>query len=135
MMPINLAEIGSPQIIRRIGGNPEVKKHLEDLGFHVGGEVTVVNVFSGNLIIKVKDSRVALNRELAGKIMICKEVFRYDNMAWRKPWNDRSSSDSCRDRHNDHCEHDKTQEEGKPFFLRMRLQPLLHVRNMPAFPY
>ena len=70
MMPIKLAERGSPQIIKHIGGNPEVKKHLEDLGFHVGGEVTVVNVFSGNLIIKVKDSRVALSSELAGKIMI-----------------------------------------------------------------
>ena len=70
MMPINLAEKGSPQIIRHIGGNPEVKKHLEDLGFHVGGEVSVVNVFDGNLIIKVKDSRVALSSELAGKIMI-----------------------------------------------------------------
>ena len=70
MMPLNLAEKGSPQIIRRIGGSPEVKKHLEDLGFNVGGEVTVINVFGGNLIIKVKDSRVALSRELAGKIMI-----------------------------------------------------------------
>ena len=70
MMPINLAERGSPQIIRHIGGKPEVKKHLEDLGFNVGGEVTVVNVFSGNLIVKVKDSRVALSSELAGKIMI-----------------------------------------------------------------
>ena len=70
MMPLNLAERGSPQIIKRISGKPEVKQHLEDLGFHVGGEVTVVNVLSGNLIIKVKDSRVALSRELAGKIMI-----------------------------------------------------------------
>ena len=70
MMPLNLAEKGSPQIIRRIGGSPEVKKHLEDLGFNVGGEVTVINVFGGNLIIKVKDSRVALSSELAGKIFI-----------------------------------------------------------------
>ena len=70
MMPLNLAERGSPQIIKRISGKPEVKQHLEDLGFHVGGEVTVVNVLSGNLIIKVKDSRVALSSELAGKIMI-----------------------------------------------------------------
>ena len=70
MMPINLAERGSPQIIRRVGGNPEVKKHLEDLGFHVGGEVTVVNALGGNLIIQVKDSRVALDSGLAEKIMI-----------------------------------------------------------------
>ena len=47
-----------------------MKKHLEDLGFNVGGEVTVVNDFNGNLIIKVKDSRVALSNELAGKIYI-----------------------------------------------------------------
>ena len=70
MMPLNLAERGSPQIIKRISGKPEVKQHLEDLGFHVGGEVTVVNVLSGNLIIKVKDSRVALSSELAGRIMV-----------------------------------------------------------------
>ena len=70
MMPITLAERGSPQIIRHIGGNPEVKKHLEDLGFHVGGEVTVISALSGNLIIKVKDSRVALSSALAGKISV-----------------------------------------------------------------
>ncbi len=70
MMPISLAERGSPQIIRRISGKPEVKKHLEDLGFNVGGEVTVVNAFDGNLIVKVKESRVALSSELAGRIMI-----------------------------------------------------------------
>ena len=70
MMPLNLAERGTPQIIRHIGGAPEVKKHLEDLGFNVGGEVTVVSVLNGNLIIKVKDSRIALNSELAKKIMV-----------------------------------------------------------------
>ena len=70
MMPLNLAEKGSPQIIKRIGGSPEIKKHLEDLGFNVGGEVTVVNALGGNLIIKVKDSRIALNADLARKIMV-----------------------------------------------------------------
>ena len=70
MMPLNLAEIGEPQIIRRISGSPEVKQHLEDLGFNVGSEVTVVSVLSGNLIIKVKESRIALSSELARKIMI-----------------------------------------------------------------
>ena len=70
MMPLNLAERDEPQIIKHIGGNPEVKQHLEDLGFHIGGEVTIVNVFDGNLIIKVKDSRIALSSELAKKIMI-----------------------------------------------------------------
>jgi len=70
MMPINLAKTGEPQIIKRIGGNPEVKKHLEDLGFHVGGEVQVVSALNGNLILKVKESRVAVNDELARKIMV-----------------------------------------------------------------
>ena len=70
MMPLNLVEVGEPQIIRRISGNSEVKQHLEDLGFNVGGEVTVVSVFSGNLIIKVKDSRIALSDELARKILV-----------------------------------------------------------------
>jgi len=70
MMPLSLAEIGEPQIIRKIGGSPEVKKHLEDLGFNVGGQVSVVSSLGGNLIVKVKESRVAVSDELARKIMI-----------------------------------------------------------------
>ena len=70
MMPLSFAEIGQPQIIKRIGGNPETKKHLEDLGFHVGGEIKVINTIAGNLIVNVKECRVAVNRELANKIMI-----------------------------------------------------------------
>ena len=70
MMPLSFAEIGASQIIKRIGGSPEVKKHLEDLGFHVGGEISVVNTLGGNLIVNVKDSRVAVSKELANKIMI-----------------------------------------------------------------
>ena len=70
MMPLSFADIGSPQIIKRIGGSPEVKKHLEDLGFHIGGEISVVNTISGNLIVNVKECRVAVSRELANKIMI-----------------------------------------------------------------
>ena len=70
MMPLSFAEIGQPQIIKRIGGNPETKKHLEDLGFHVGGEIKVSNTIDGNLIVNVKECRVAVNRELANKIMI-----------------------------------------------------------------
>ena len=70
MMPLSFAEIGQPQIIKRIGGNPETKKHLEDLGFHVGGEISVINSIDGNLIVNVKECRVAVNRELANKIMI-----------------------------------------------------------------
>ena len=70
MMPLSFAEIGQPQIIKRIGGNPETKKHLEDLGFHVGGEICVINTIDGNLIVNVKECRVAVSRELANKIMI-----------------------------------------------------------------
>ena len=70
MMPLSFADIGSPQIIKRIGGSPEVKKHLDALGFHIGGEISVVNTISGNLIVNVKECRVAVSRELANKIMI-----------------------------------------------------------------
>ncbi len=70
MMPLVYAEAGTPQIIKRIGGNQEVKKHLEDLGFNVGGEVSVVSTLGGNLIVKVKESRIAVSSELAKKIMI-----------------------------------------------------------------
>ena len=70
MMPLIYAEKGQTQIIRRIGGSPEVKKHLEDLGFNVGGEVSVINSLGENLIVKVKESRVAVSEELARKIMV-----------------------------------------------------------------
>ena len=70
MMPLNLANVGETQIIRKIGGNPEVKKYLENLGFTVGGEISIVNSLGGNLIVKVKESRVAVSDELARKIMI-----------------------------------------------------------------
>ena len=70
MMPLNLAETGQPQIIRRIGGSPEIKKHLEDLGFNVGSEVSIVSTLGGNLIVKVRESRVAVSSELARRIMV-----------------------------------------------------------------
>jgi ferrous iron transport protein A len=70
MMPLLLAGVGEDNIIRKVGGNQETKKHLEDLGFVVGGTVTVVSEINGNLIVKVKDSRVAISREMTGKIMI-----------------------------------------------------------------
>ena len=69
-MPLIYAEMGQPQIIRKIGGSPEVKKHLEDLGFNVGGEISVMNSLGENLIVKVKESRVAVSDELARKIMV-----------------------------------------------------------------
>ena len=70
MMPLVYAEKGEPLIIKKIGGNPEVKKHLEDLGFHMGGEASVVNALGNNLIVKVKESRVAVSDELARKIFV-----------------------------------------------------------------
>ena len=70
MMPLNYAETGKPQIIRKIGGSPEVKKHLENLGFNVGGEVNIISTLGSNLIVKVKESRVAVSEELARKIMV-----------------------------------------------------------------
>ena len=69
-MPLVLAETGEPLIIKRIGGNPEVKQHLADLGFNVGGEVSVGSMLGGNLIVKVKESRIAVSEELAKKIMV-----------------------------------------------------------------
>ena len=70
MMPLILAATGETNTIRKVSGNPEVKKHLEDLGFVVGGEVTVVSAIGGNLIVNVKESRIAISREMAGKIMV-----------------------------------------------------------------
>ena len=70
MMPLIYADMGKPQIIRKIGGNPETKKHLEDLGFHAGGEITVVSSLGENLIVKVKESRVAVSDEMARKIFV-----------------------------------------------------------------
>lgn len=73
MMPLVYADIGQIQIIKKIGGSPEIKKHLEDMGFTVGGEISVVNSIGDNLIVKVKESRVAVSSELAKKIMIWEE--------------------------------------------------------------
>ena len=70
MMPLCYAEQDQPQIIKKIGGTPEVKQHLADMGFTVGGEVSVVSAIGDNLIVKVKESRVAVSDELARKIMI-----------------------------------------------------------------
>ena len=70
MMPLVFAPVGEENIIRKVGGNAEMRKHLEDLGFVAGGTVTVVNTIGGNLIVNVKESRVAISREMAGKIMV-----------------------------------------------------------------
>ena len=69
-MPLTYAVAGEENIIRKIGGTPEVKKHLADLGFVVGGTVTVVNTLGGNMIVNIKDSRVAIDKQMAQKIMV-----------------------------------------------------------------
>ena len=70
MMPLTLADIGTEQLIRKVGGSPEVRKHLENLGFVAGGSATVVSALGGNVIVKVKESRVAISEEMARKIMV-----------------------------------------------------------------
>ena len=69
-MPLVLANLGEENIIRRVGGKGEVKQHLADLGFVPGGKVTVVAEIGGNIIVNVKEVRVAVSREMASNIMI-----------------------------------------------------------------
>ena len=70
MMPLTLAVVGEENIIKKIGGKQEVKAHLENLGFVVGGAVTVINTIGGNVIVNVKESRIAISKEMPQKIMI-----------------------------------------------------------------
>ena len=70
MMPLTMARTGETNIIRKVTGRDEVRRHLAELGFVVGAAVTVVNEIAGNMILSVKDSRVALNRDMATRIMI-----------------------------------------------------------------
>ena len=69
-MPLTMAVCGEPNTIKRVGGKEETKKFLENLGFVAGSVVTVVSAASGNLIVNVKDSRVAIGREMANKILV-----------------------------------------------------------------
>ncbi|MBO6148832.1 MAG: ferrous iron transport protein A [Lachnospiraceae bacterium] len=69
-MPLTLAAEGEEVVVKKLNGLPEVKQHLEDMGFVPGGAVTVVSKNDGNLIVKVKESRLAVSKELAAKIMI-----------------------------------------------------------------
>ncbi|MGN0681825.1 MAG: ferrous iron transport protein A [Candidatus Fimisoma sp.] len=70
MMPLTLAEVGEENIIKKIGGRQEVRSHLENLGFIAGGAVTVINTIGGNVIVNVRESRIAISKEMAQKIMI-----------------------------------------------------------------
>ena len=70
MMPLSLAEPEKELTIKKLGGTPAIRQHLENLGFTVGETVTLVSALGGNVIVKVKESRVAIGREMAGKIMV-----------------------------------------------------------------
>ena len=70
MIPLSYASAGEEILIRKVGGSPEIRQHLENLGFVAGAPVTVIASVNGNLIVKVKESRVAINDELARRIMI-----------------------------------------------------------------
>lgn len=70
MIPLALANIGEENIIKKVGGSPEIRKHLENLGFVVGGNVTVITALAGNVIVNVKEARVAISEEMARKIMV-----------------------------------------------------------------
>ncbi|MGP1589720.1 ferrous iron transport protein A [Oribacterium sp. oral taxon 102] len=69
-MPLTLADTGIEQTIQRIGGSSEVRQHLSDMGFVPGGSVTVISTSAGNLIVKVKEARVAISKEMAAKIIV-----------------------------------------------------------------
>jgi len=70
LIPLSFANPGEENIIRKVGGSPEVRKHLENLGFIPGGSATVISSMNGNVIVRVKETRVAINDEMARKIMI-----------------------------------------------------------------
>ena len=70
MIPLIFSDSGEEQIIKKIGGSEEVRHHLANLGFTVGGTVTVINSLGGHVIVKVKESRIAINEEMARKIMV-----------------------------------------------------------------
>ena len=69
-MPLTMADTGKPLMIKKVGGNPETRKFLENLGFVAGGSVTIINEISGNVIVSVKEARVAVSKEMAMNIMV-----------------------------------------------------------------
>jgi ferrous iron transport protein A len=70
MMPLTFADIGEQNVIKRITGKPETKKHLEDMGFVVGSVICLVSKFNENVIVNVKDTRIAISAEMATKIYV-----------------------------------------------------------------
>lgn len=70
MVPLVYAFPGEENVIKKVGGNPDVKRHLENLGFTPGGTVTLVSAIGGNVIVKVKESRIALDEIMARKVFV-----------------------------------------------------------------
>ena len=70
MMPLTMANVGETNVIKKIGGKEETRRFLENLGFVVGGVVTVISEVGGNIIVNVKDSRVAIGKDMANKILV-----------------------------------------------------------------
>lgn len=70
MYPLTVAGVGEENIIKKVGGKPEVRQHLENLGFVVGATVRVISTIGGNVIVNVKESRIAVSQEMAQKIMV-----------------------------------------------------------------
>lgn len=70
MMPLSMVKEGEPNVIKKVGGKEETRRFLENLGFVVGGTVTVVSQIGGNLIVNIKDSRVAIGKDMANRIMV-----------------------------------------------------------------
>lgn len=70
MMPLTLVETGIPQVIKKIGGKDETRRFLESLGFVTGGEVTVISELHGNMIVNVKEARIAISKAMASRIMV-----------------------------------------------------------------
>ena len=70
MMPLTMVNPGEENVIKKVGGKEETRRFLENLGFVPGGEVTVVSEIDGNMIVNIKDSRVAIGKDMANKIMV-----------------------------------------------------------------
>lgn len=69
-MPLSMVREGEPSVIKKVGGKEETRRFLENLGFVIGGSVTVVSEIAGNMIVNVKDSRVAIGKDMANKIIV-----------------------------------------------------------------
>ena len=70
MMPLRMQREGDTAVIQRVGGKEEVRRHLENMGFVPGAEITVISINGGNVIVNVKETRVAISKEMANKIMV-----------------------------------------------------------------